>query len=144
VSPRVWGESVHPRLQSAASGRPLNFTVRRRPRDRRELLRRSSSTLGGMGAVTDWQCFLACPDEASAAPVAEYLRLHDCPALVFPVPPSFDLAPTAEVRVPAQFLHRARHIWARADTFGDLTDGELEYLATGKLPGASRQHDDAA
>ena len=30
MSPRVRGESVHPRLQSGASGRPLNFTVRGR------------------------------------------------------------------------------------------------------------------
>jgi hypothetical protein len=29
VSPRVREESVHPRLQSGASARPLNFTVRR-------------------------------------------------------------------------------------------------------------------
>ena len=29
MSPRVLEESVHPRLQSGASGRPLNFTVRR-------------------------------------------------------------------------------------------------------------------
>jgi hypothetical protein len=28
VSPRVREESVHPRLQSGVSGRPLNFTVR--------------------------------------------------------------------------------------------------------------------
>jgi hypothetical protein len=100
-----------------------------------------------MDAVPDWQCFLACPDEASAAPVAHYLRLHDCAALVVPVPPSFQLAPTAEVRVPAEFLRRAHHIWAAADTLGGLTDGELEYLATGKLPGASpdpQQQDDAA
>jgi hypothetical protein len=55
--------------------------------------------------------------------------------------------PTAEVRVPAEFLLRARHIWRRADTLADLTEGELEYLATGKLPGASpepQQQDDAA
>jgi lactoylglutathione lyase len=30
VSPRVRGDSVHPRLQSGASARPLNFTVRAR------------------------------------------------------------------------------------------------------------------
>jgi len=30
VSPRVRGESVHPRLKSGAFGRPLNFTVRGR------------------------------------------------------------------------------------------------------------------
>jgi hypothetical protein len=28
VSPRVLEDSVHPRLQSGASARPLNFTVR--------------------------------------------------------------------------------------------------------------------
>jgi hypothetical protein len=100
-----------------------------------------------MGALPSWQCLLVCPDEASATPVAEYLRLHDCPALVFPVPASCDLMPTAEVRVPAEFLLRARHIWSRADTLADLSEGELEYLATGKLPGASpepQQQDDAA
>src|ERR1700747_924129 len=99
-----------------------------------------------MGASPNWQCFLACPNEAAAAPVVEYLRLYDCPALIFPVPPSCDLAPTAEVRVPAEYLHRARHIWGRAGTGADPTDGELEYLATGELPGAAepRRHDDAA
>jgi hypothetical protein len=45
-----------------------------------------------MGAVTDWQCFLISPDEASAVPVAHYLRLRDCPALVFVQPPGFDFA----------------------------------------------------
>jgi hypothetical protein len=100
-----------------------------------------------MGAVTDWQCFLSLPDEAAPPPVAHYLRLHDCPALVFVVPPSFDLAATARVLVPAEFLRRARHIGARADTLGTLTEGELEYLATGRLPGVSvdpHSYDDAA
>jgi hypothetical protein len=99
-----------------------------------------------MGAVTDWQCFLISPDEASAAPVAHYLRLHDCPALIFVEPPGFDLAPTAHVLVPAEFLRRARHLWSQADSLADLTDGELEYLATGKLPRAIDPHaqDDAA
>ena len=100
-----------------------------------------------MGAVPHWQCFLTLLDEASAIPVAHYLNLHDCPALVFPTPPSFDLSPTAQVLVPSEFLLRARHIWAAADVFGGLTDGELVYLATGNLPGtATDEHhqDDAA
>src|SRR5215467_2469462 len=99
-----------------------------------------------MGALPEWQCFLTCSSEATAAPVVEYLRLHDCPALIFPLPPSCDLAPTAEVRVPAEFLHRARHIWRHAGTCADLSEAELEYLATGELPGAAerRRHDDAA
>jgi hypothetical protein len=97
--------------------------------------------------VPDLQCFLVLPDEASAVPVAHYLRLHHCPALVFVAPPSFDLVPTARVLVTAEFLRRAQHIWALADTLAELTDGELEYLATGKLPGTAdepRGRDDAA
>ena len=99
-----------------------------------------------MGAVTKWQCFLVCPDEASATPVVEYLRLHDCPALVFFAPPRNDFLPAVEVRVPSEFLHRARHIWGHAGTGADPTEGELEYLATGELPGAAgpRPRDDAA
>jgi hypothetical protein len=101
-----------------------------------------------MGARAEWVCFLSCAGEAAACPIAVYLNLQDCPALVFPVPPGVDFAPTAEVRVPAEFLPRARHIWAHADTTGDLSEGELEYLATGKLPGAADdeqlRRDDAA
>lgn len=98
-----------------------------------------------MGALPNWQCFLACSCEAAAAPVAEYLRMHDCPALVFPVPASCELTATAAVMVPLEFLARARHVWAHAD-MGSLTEGELEYLATGKLPGAVEplRHHDAA
>jgi len=100
-----------------------------------------------MRASPNWQCFLACSDMATAAPVAWYLELHDCPAFVFPLSPSCDLAPAALVLVPEEFLHRAHHIWAHADTLSDLSDGELEYLATGKLPGTAadaHQQDDAA
>jgi hypothetical protein len=97
--------------------------------------------------VTDWRCFLTLPDEASAVPVAHYLTLHDCPALVFVEPLGFDLAPTAQVLVPAEFLRRAHRIWTQADTVDGLTDWELEYLATGRLPGTSGEphaQDDAA
>jgi hypothetical protein len=99
-----------------------------------------------MGAVTEWQCFLVCPDEAAATPVVEYLRLHDCPALVFFVPARSDFLPAVEVRVPPEFLDRAHHVWKHAGSGTDLTAGELEYLATGELPGAAapRRRDDDA
>ena len=100
-----------------------------------------------MGISQEWRVFLACPDVAAATPVADYLTLHDCPALVFPVPPSFTLMPMAQVLVPGEFLQRARHIWSRADVLGDLTKGELEYIVTGKLLGevsVPHEHDDAA
>jgi hypothetical protein len=86
-----------------------------------------------IGVVAGWQCFLVWPDETAATPVVEYLRLHDCPALVFFLPPRCDFLPGVEVRVPAEFLHRAHHIWAQAGALGGLTEGELAYLATGKF-----------
>jgi hypothetical protein len=100
-----------------------------------------------MGNTREWRVFLACPDVASATPVAVYLTLHDCPAVVFPMPPSFNLTPTAHVLVPSEFLRRAQHIWGRADVLGGLTEGELEYIVTGRLPGEvsdPNEHDDAA
>ena len=97
-----------------------------------------------MGAVEDWQCFLRLPDEASAVPVAHYLRSHDCPARVFVEPLGFQFGPTAQILVPAEFLSRAQHVWSRAGTLGALSDAELEYLATGRLPACADAHDDAA
>ena len=100
-----------------------------------------------MGDTREWRVFLECPDVATAAPVAEYLTLHDCPAYVFPVSPSFNLMPTAAVLVLAEFLRRAQHIWSSANVFGDLTEGELEYIVTGRLPGEEsgpHEHYDAA
>lgn len=43
--------------------------------------------------------------------------------------------PTAEVRVPAEFLLRARHIWRRADTLADLTGGSLSIWRPAISPG---------
>jgi len=100
-----------------------------------------------MGKTREWRVFLARPDVASATPVAVYLTLHDCPAVVFQVPPSFNLTPTARVLVPAEFLQRTQHIWSRVDVLGGPTEGELAYIVTGRLPGKvsePHQHDDAA
>jgi len=100
-----------------------------------------------MGNTPEWRVFLSCPDVAAATPVAEYFTPHDCPACVFAVPPSFNLMPTAAVLVPAEFLRRAQHIWSGANVLGDLTEGELEYIVTGRLPGGvaeGHEHDDAA
>jgi hypothetical protein len=100
-----------------------------------------------MPAETTWHCFTACADEASATAIVEYLRLNDCPAVVFPSGATFELAPPFEVRTPMVFLHRARWLWALADAQPELTEGELEYLATGKLPGSTLEEprrDDAA
>ena len=78
-----------------------------------------------------WECFIAFADQASAMVVAGYLQHNDCPARVALASPGLDLSPSAEVLVPGQLLHRARWIWAQAD----LSEGELAYLSTGRLPG---------
>lgn len=86
---------------------------------------------------------MSCPDMASAVVIAEYLRLRECPAIALPNPPGFELRAAAEVRVPSEFLHRARWFWSLADA-EDLSAGEIEYLATGKLPGATSAGDAGA
>jgi len=89
---------------------------------------------------------MSCPDMPSAVVIAGYLRLRECPAIAFCIPPSFELGPTAEVRVPAEFLHRARWFWSLTE-MENLTEAEVEWLATGKLPASEPQqvpHDDAA
>lgn len=100
-----------------------------------------------MGDTREWRVFLACPDVATATPVADYLTLHDCPAYLIPVPASFNLMPMAAVMVPVEFVRRAQHVWSSANVLGDLTEGELEYLVTGRLPGevcGAYEHHDAA
>jgi hypothetical protein len=98
-----------------------------------------------MSAGSAWQCFITCPDEGSACAIAEYLRLHDCPAVVFAMAPGIELTPPVEVRVPAELVRRARYVWALAAAEPELTAGELVYLATGELLGPDADlHDDAA
>jgi hypothetical protein len=55
VSPRVREDSVHPRLQSGASGRPLNFTVRGRAGLTR--LSRIGATVVVVGLITSTAAF---------------------------------------------------------------------------------------
>jgi hypothetical protein len=78
-----------------------------------------------------WERFIAFADQASASVVAGYLQRNDCPARVAAASPGLDLSPSVEVLVPGQLLHRARWLWAQAD----LSEGELVYLSTGKMPG---------
>jgi hypothetical protein len=80
-----------------------------------------------------WQRFMVYADQASATVVADYLCRNGCPAQVAAFSPGVDLTPSVDVLVPGQLLHRARWLWSQAD----LTQGELEYLISGKLPGAS-------
>ena len=70
-----------------------------------------------------------CPDYVAAEVLANFLRVHGLPAVVRNFSPLPGLAQGAEVRVPANLLHRAR--WLNG--FPSPTDAELEAMATGKI-----------
>ena len=77
-----------------------------------------------------WECFAVYHDELAAEVIAGYLRCNDCPAQI-DGRAGAALEPCVRVIVPGELLHRARWLWAQAD----LTEAELQYLATGELPG---------
>jgi hypothetical protein len=77
----------------------------------------------------DWQPFQTFSDRGSAEALAAVLEAEGVPARVT----SSRLVAGIETRhcvlVPSSLAHRAN--WVLADT--ELTDAELDYLATGKL-----------
>ena len=77
----------------------------------------------------EWKPFQAFSDRGSAEALAVVLDSEGVPARI----ESSKLVAGIETRhcvlVPASLVHRAK--WVLADT--DLTDSELDYLATGKL-----------
>jgi hypothetical protein len=77
----------------------------------------------------DWQSFQTFSDRGSAEALAAVLESEGVPARVT----SSRLVAGIETRhcvlVPSSLVHRAN--WVLADS--DLTDSELDYLATGKL-----------
>jgi hypothetical protein len=77
-----------------------------------------------------WQIFATYRDEIAAGVVVDYLRHNDCPAAVSGTV-SADVDSHVNVLVPSELLHRARWLWSQAD----LTEGELQFLISGELPG---------
>jgi len=77
----------------------------------------------------EWQPFQTFSDRGSAEAMAVVLDCEGVPTRI----ESSKLVAGVEARhcvlVPASLAHRAK--WVLADT--DVTDSELEYLATGKL-----------
>jgi hypothetical protein len=77
----------------------------------------------------EWQTFETFSDRGSAEALVVVLHAEGVPARV----ESSNLVAGIETRhrvlVPSSLLHRAK--WVLADS--DLTDEELDYLATGKL-----------
>ena len=77
-----------------------------------------------------WQIFAIYRDEIAAGVVVDYLRRNDCPAKVSGAV-SADIDSRVSVLVPGELSHRARWLWSQAD----LTEGELQFLISGELPG---------
>jgi hypothetical protein len=78
-----------------------------------------------------WERFATYGDELAAKVVVDYLHRHDCPARISgSAGTSIDSG--VHVLVPGEFLHRARWLWAQADS----TEQELHYLVSGELPDA--------
>jgi hypothetical protein len=78
----------------------------------------------------EWQPFRTFSDRGSAEALVVVLRAEDVPARVESSHLVAGIETRHRVLVPSSLLHRAR--WVLADS--DLTDSELDYLATGKLP----------
>ena len=76
-----------------------------------------------------WATFDVLEDLPSAEVIAGRLRVGEVPARIQPDTPVPGLNEGYRVLVPARLAHRARWLLASED----MTDSELNYLATGKL-----------
>jgi hypothetical protein len=84
-----------------------------------------------------WERFMSFPDSASATAIAGYFEQNGLPARVEAGSPGVDLSPAAYILVPGHLFHRARWLLAQQ---ADMTEAELEFLATGRLSdGTSEQ-----
>jgi len=81
----------------------------------------------------DWEFFKVFTDRFEAERVAGLLESSGVPAYVDYGALGVGLDMRFSVYVDASLAHRARWVIANAP---DVTDAELEYLATGKLPGS--------
>jgi hypothetical protein len=82
-----------------------------------------------MMASEEWKPFQTFSDRGSAEALVVVLNAEGVPARVESSHLVAGIEARHRVLVPSSLLHRAR--WVLADS--DLTDSELDYLATGKL-----------
>lgn len=79
----------------------------------------------------EWEQFDVFGDRASAASFVGILRTEGVPALIDEISPLPGLDERFRVMVPSRLAHRARWIVAAMD----ITESELDLLATGELRG---------
>jgi hypothetical protein len=80
-----------------------------------------------------YERFMGFADTLSAVAAAAYLEQNGVPSRVEAGSPNVDFSNGAFVLVPGHLAHRARWLWAQSD----LTETELQFLATGELDGGS-------
>ncbi len=84
-----------------------------------------------MDPLSDWEMFGSYEERNAALVLCEQLKAGGCPAMFEPRTLANAIDATYCVFVPKSLAHRARWIVAQLP----VSDAELEYLATGKLPG---------
>jgi len=80
--------------------------------------------------ISEWVVFRSFPDESAAVALCGQLRSGDCPAEVNARALSSGVETEYCVFVPGSLEHRARWIVSQLP----VSDEELDFLATGKLP----------
>jgi len=80
--------------------------------------------------MSEWVAFRSFPKESAAIALCGQLQAGDCPATVSPRALATGVEAEYCVFVPRSLEHRARWIVSQLP----ISDEELEFLATGKLP----------
>jgi hypothetical protein len=80
--------------------------------------------------MDDWQTVEEFPDHLAAEIAASVLRAAELPVRIKSSGALPGLELGSSLMVPAALLHRARWLLAQAK----VSDSELEFLATGRLP----------
>jgi hypothetical protein len=90
---------------------------------------------GATSPEDEWELFQSFTDIGSAEVMCAWLLSEDVPARVDTVSFQSQLEMTYRVFVRRDRMHRAKWVVAQPP----LSDAELDYLATGKLPGTERE-----
>lgn len=88
-----------------------------------------------MSSENEWELFQTFTDVGSAEVMCAWLLSEEVPARVDTRSLESSLEMQYRLWVPRDLLHRARWVIAQSGP----TEAELEYLATGKLPGTAEK-----
>ena len=83
-------------------------------------------------SAEEWQLFKVFPDRVEADRIATFLQSSGVPAYVDHGALGVGLEGEFKVFVVTELAHRARWL----NSLPEITDAELDFLATGRLPGS--------